>query len=839
MSISFKKLVLSAGAGGMSLGKQPGDLPTPSLSPTPLPNNSPTPTPSLSATPLPSNSLSPTPSLSATPLPNNSPTPTPTPLPTSAPAMAGQLWAWGENSAGHLGDDTTIHKSSPVQTIAGGTDWISVSGGNQYTAAIKNDGTLWMWGSNQDYGMPVGQLGDNTGVNKSSPVQTITGGTNWSKVACGNFHAAAIKTDGTLWTWGRNYSGQVGDDTDVNKPSPVQTIAGGTNWSQVACGQQHTAAIKTDGTLWTWGDNYPAGGLGDNTNVDKSSPVQTIAGGTNWSQVSAGLNFVAAIKTDGTLWLWGQNYGGSLGDNTNVRKSSPVQTIAGGTNWSKVSCGNEHIAAIKTDGTLWLWGNNYGGRLGDDTSVNKSSPVQTITGGTDWSQVACGIENTAAIKTDGTLWTWGKNDRGTIGDDTNVKRSSPVQTIAGGTNWTFVTSNKSYYGSIYAIYSLGAPAPTTTPTPTATSAPAMGGQLWVWGNNYVGKLGDNTTTHKSSPIQTIAGGTNWTSISGGYGHTAAIKADGTLWMWGENTYYGGSNGGQLGDNTTIRKSSPIQTISEGTNWSSVACGSMHTAAVKNDGTLWVWGVNFDRQLGDNTSTSKSSPIQTIAGGSDWSFVACGNYHTAAIKTDGTLWLWGGNGGGRLGDNTTITKSSPVQTLTGGTDWSKIACGAYHTAAIKTDGTLWTWGSNYDGRLGDNTTVRKSSPVQTIAGGTDWSKVASAGSHTAAIKTDGTLWLWGYNYHGQLGDDTRTNRSSPIQTIAGGTNWSSVACGGAHTAAIKTDGTIWVWGKNDHGAMGDDTTVKKSSPVQTIAGGTNWTFVACDKYFNGTTYALYA
>lgn len=374
---------------------------------------------------------------------------------------------------------------------------------------------------------------------------------------------------------------------------------------------------------------------------------------------------------------------------------------------------------------------------------------------------------------------------------------------------------------------------TTTPAPAATA-----GQLWVWGNNYYGKLGDGTTANKSSPLQTISGGSNWISVSSGYGHTAAIKSDGTLWTWGDNTYYGSSSGGQLGDNTSVRKSSPVQTIAGGTNWSYVSCGSHFTAAIKTDGTLWSWGNNGDAQLGDNTNIAKSSPVQTAAGGTDWGFVFCGNYHTAAIKKDGTLWLWGNNSGGRLGDNTTVRKSSPVQTITGGSNWSKVSCGAYHTAAIKTDGTLWLWGSNYDGRIGDNTTINKSSPVQTIAGGANWSKVACGGSHTAAIKTDGTLWMWGYNTSGQLGDNTTANRSSPIQTVVGGANWSKFACGSAHTAITKTDGTLWIWGKNINGALGDSTVIDKSSPVQ-MGVQTSWISVYSDKYFRGSTYGLYS
>jgi alpha-tubulin suppressor-like RCC1 family protein len=350
----------------------------------------------------------------------------------------------------------------------------------------------------------------------------------------------------------------------------------------------------------------------------------------------------------------------------------------------------------------------------------------------------------------------------------------------------------------------------------------MAGQLWGWGSNYFAQLGDNTTVRKSSPIQTIAGGTNWSSVSCGYAHTAAIKTDGTLWAWGSNSY---NATGELGDNTTIDKSSPVQTIAGGTNWSSVACGYRYTAAIKTDGTLWTWGYNLYGALGDNTTVRKSSPIQTIAGGTNWNFVACGNYHTAAIKTDGTLWLWGSGTSGQLGDATIVSKSSPVQTVTGGTNWSQVEGGFIHVAAIKTDGTLWTWGNNNFGQLGDNTTTSRSSPIQTIAGGTNWESVYCGKFFTAAIKTDGTLWTWGSNSYGQLGDNTSVIKSSPVQTIAGGTNWSSVACGNDHTAAIKTDGTLWTWGYNYFGQLGDNTVTHRSSPIQTIAGGNRWSLSA--------------
>jgi alpha-tubulin suppressor-like RCC1 family protein len=337
--------------------------------------------------------------------------------------------------------------------------------------------------------------------------------------------------------------------------------------------------------------------------------------------------------------------------------------------------------------------------------------------------------------------------------------------------------------------------------------------LWLWGRNNAGQLGNNDTTNRSSPIQTISGGTNWKQVSAG-SHTAAIKTDGTLWLWGNN------NNGQLGINDRTNRSSPIQTVSGGTNWKQVSCGYSYTAAIKTDGTLWNWGENNFGQLGTNNITDRSSPVQTVSGGTNWKQVSCGNFHTAAIKTDGTLWNWGRNSYGQLGDNSITNRSSPVQTIAGGTNWKQVSAGGYNTAAIKTDGTLWLWGRNNNGQLGDNSITDRSSPVQTIAGGTNWKQV-SAGTHTAAIKTDGTLWNWGRNSYGQLGINDRTHRSSPVQTIAGGTNWKQVACGGSHTAAIKTDGTLWNWGENEFAQLGDNTTTHRSSPVQTVAGGTNW------------------
>jgi len=345
-------------------------------------------------------------------------------------------------------------------------------------------------------------------------------------------------------------------------------------------------------------------------------------------------------------------------------------------------------------------------------------------------------------------------------------------------------------------------------------------ELWIWGNNDYGGLGDNTVISRSTPVTTSAGGANWKQVAGGGNHTAAIKTDGTLWTWGRN-----DDGGQLGDNTTTTRSTPVQVFGSANNWKQVSCGYFITAAIKTDGTLWTWGANSSGQLGDNTIVNRSTPVQTSLGGTNWKQVACGGFYTAAIKTDGTLWTWGNNSYGQLGVNDTTQRNTPVQTSLGGTNWKQVAC-SNHTAAIKTDGTLWTWGRNNNGQLGVNDTNNRTTPVTTFAGGTNWKQVAGGRLHTAAIKTDGTLWTWGSNSSGELGVNDTNRRCTPVTTFAGGTNWKQVACGNInYTAAIKTDGTLWTWGFNGNGRLGDNTIINRSIPVTTFAGGTNWKQVA--------------
>ena len=347
------------------------------------------------------------------------------------------LWTWGaSNSGGRLGNATTTDRSTPITTFAGGTDWKQISTFAWHSAAVKTDGTLWVWGRGN-----LGQMGNSQTTNRSTPVTTFAGGTNWRQVDVGNESSGAIKTDGTLWMWGTNTRGQLGNNATANASTPVTTFSGGTNWKQVSCGSGVIAAIKTDGTLWMWG-GADVGQLGNGL-VSAiswvSTPITTFAGGNTWKQVSCGAgNAISAIKTDGTLWMWGRNSLGGLGTNDLTNRSTPVTTFAGGTNWKQSSGGYRTCVAIKTDGTLWTWGLNANGELGNNTTLNRVTPVTTFAGGTNWKQVGGGYSCSFGIKTDGTLWSWGYGASAGLND--TINRLTPVTTVLGGT-WKQVTNS--------------------------------------------------------------------------------------------------------------------------------------------------------------------------------------------------------------------------------------------------------------------------------------------------------------------------------------------------------------------------------------------------------------
>jgi alpha-tubulin suppressor-like RCC1 family protein len=351
--------------------------------------------------------------------------------------LVSSIYSWGNGADGRLGDNSTVNKSSPVSVVGGFTDWCQISSGFAHSVAVRQNGTVWAWGCNN-----CGQLGDNSTVSKSSPVSVVGGFTDWCQIAGGYKQSLAIRQNGSAWGWGCNGTGQLGDNTTVTKSSPVSVVGGFTNWCQISS-VQHTLGVRTNGTLWAWGPDGN-GALGINAAGNFSSPVSVVGGFTDWCQASAGgeaadnAGFSFAVRQNGTLWAWGAAGSGNLGNNCNINISSPVSVVGGFTDWCQVSASiyfPSFGVAVRQNGTAWAWGCNNNGQLGTDNTTNRSSPVSVVGGFTDWCQISAGRHHSLAVRQNGTAWAWGYAGTGNLGNNCNTNRSSPVSVVGGFTDW--------------------------------------------------------------------------------------------------------------------------------------------------------------------------------------------------------------------------------------------------------------------------------------------------------------------------------------------------------------------------------------------------------------------
>ena len=346
--------------------------------------------------------------------------------------------------------------------------------------------------------------------------------------------------------------------------------------------------------------------------------------------------------------------------------------------------------------------------------------------------ISAGGDHSLALKTDGTVWAWGYNSEGQLGDGTRNNKFTPVQ--VGSLNDVIAVSG----GALYSL------------------ALKSDGTAWAWGDNGYGQLGvDTMTVVSTTPVQ-VSSLNNVIAISAGAIHSLALKNDGTVWAWGHNGSYG-----LLGDGTTTSSYIPVQ-VSSLNDVIAIAAGDLHSLALKNDGTAWAWGHNGYGQLGVGTMTVVSrTPVQ-VSSLNDVFAISGGCHHSMALKKDGTAWAWGLNDYGQLGIGTTANSYIPAQ-ISSLSGVSAITGGHRHSLALKNDDTVWAWGINQWGQLGDGTTTNSSIPIQ-ISSLSGVSAIAQGWDHSLALRTDGTVWAWGYNPVGQLGDGTMTNRYTPIQTL---------------------------------------------------------------------------
>ena len=342
--------------------------------------------------------------------------------------------------------------------------------------------------------------------------------------------------------------------------------------------------------------------------------------------------------------------------------------------------------------------------------------------------------------------------------------------------------------------------------------------VWSWGHGGQGRLGTGNQNRRFVPSE-LVGLTNVTEISAGGGHGVARRSDGTARSWGYNEV------GQVGDGSTTDRNSPVQ-VSSLTGVIAVAAGNSHTVALRTDGTVRGWGTNDDG-VGDGTTLGRVAPV-AVLGLTNITSIAAGAGHSLARRTDGTVRAWGSNFLGQLGDGSLVRRLAPVPVPTLA-NITTVSAGAFHSFALRGDGTVWAWGANEYGQLGDGTTTQQRMVPVRVLGLDGVTAIAGGSFHGLALRNNGTVWAWGDNNYGQLGDGTTTPRASPTQ-VSGLSNIVAIAAGASHSLALDASGTLWAWGDNAFGQLGDGSNVQRRTPVH-VLGITNATRIAAGGFFS--------
>jgi len=710
-----------------------------------------------------------------------------------------------------------------------------VASGGEHTVALKSDGTVLAFG-----GDSYGQLGRERIVQSTTAVQA-RGLTDVRAISAGEAFVVILRTDGTVWAWGRNTFGQLGDGSQTRSSVPFQ-IRGLNGIKKVATGVNHVLLLKDDGTVLALGSNG-SGQLGGGSTESKLVPIQ-VKGLTDVIDIAAGLEYSVALRSDRTVWAWGNNASGQLGAVAQETCDGdpcslvPVQ-VPGLIDIAAIDAGWGHTLALDGAGKVWAWGVNGKGQLGDGTTISRSAPVE-IAGLAGIKAISAGLNHTLAITSGGSVLAWGANGSGQLGDGTATDRLSPVP-LQGLTGVKGVSAGAGH-----------------------SVARLFDGTLKAWGYNGFGQLGDGTTVSRRVPVsmQGLAG--KATDVIASAGNTVALRDDQTVWGWGSD------GDGQLGASPVSSYTVP-GSVPGLTGIKMIAAGHTHLVALASDGTVWGSGVHYKADQGiSDASDATVSIVRRIAGLSDVTAIAAGDSHTVALKSDGTVWTWGWNGYGQLGDGTTNDSVEPIQ-VPGLPAIAAIAAGWYHNVAVGTDGSVWAWGDNSKYQLGVistqicGTTLRftgcaktprrvlnlspgsvtalaagadhtlalsggkvwawgnnlagqlgnggnvSSRDTQQVSGLSDVIAIAADNRYSLALKGDGTVWAWGANFAGQLGTGTSQSSNVPVQ-VQHLSKVISITAGDGHAMAVREDGTVWGWGWNESGNLGDGTYSPRRTPV---------------------------
>ncbi|WP_442950471.1 OmpL47-type beta-barrel domain-containing protein [Paenibacillus sp. FSL H7-0357] len=770
----------------------------------------------------------------------------------------GTVWAWGQNTQGQLGNGSLLKSSTAVQ-VTGLEDVVAVSAAGDTTLALKADGTVWSWGSNSN-----GQLGNGSTMFSAVPVQ-VTGLSGVIAIASSDKHSLALKSDGTVWGWGVNSNYQLGDGTNTQRLTPVKAIDL-SGITAIAAGSGNSLALKNDGSVWA------------SRMVQNNKYVfAQLTSLSRVKQIAVGTDHWMALGEDGAVWTWGTNTYGQLGNGTTVLTNQPakITTISGVV---QLKAGDQYSLAVKSDGSVWAWGSNKG-RLGEGSNYGQILTPIRVTGLSGIKEVSAGVTHSLAKGDDGSVWAWGSNTYGQLGDGSLTARLTPVlvqtngapqvvlttpsgsqevPTVVGITTpsigWTQNDSEGTTFTGFQVqildeagevVLDSGTVAQNTTSNTaswTVTEALPVGQKLQV--RVKVSDEGAGSEWSAAGWMQVSGEGQAGSSIVAGGTHSVQLKSDGTVWAWGQNTQ------GQLGNGSLLNSSTAVQ-VTGLEDVVAVSAAGETTLALKADGTVWSWGSNSRGQLGNGSTTSSAIPVQVKELSGVIAISNSESEYSLALKGDGTVWGWGSNSSYQLGDGTNTQRLTPVKAvgLSGitaieangtsmalkndGTVWKvvnsafakvdnlsgvkQIAAGRFHQLALKKDGTLWAWGANSVGELGNGTATGGTTGVSQVPGMNGVIGIAGGAYYSLAVKSDGSVWAWGYNNLGQLGDGTQTNRWAPIR-VTGLSGIKEVSAGVTHSLAKGDDGSVWSWGSNTYGQLGDGSLTARLTPVLVQTNG---------------------
>lgn len=636
---------------------------------------------------------------------------------TCALDVAGGASCWGANASGQLGDGTTTNKSSPNAVVsppeASDVAWSMVDAGTSHACGVRVDGTLACWGSNLR-----GQIGNGDNVDQRSPVNVVVAGKSWSTVSAGSEFSCAVSVDHELYCWGLNTSRQLGNGLSTNSNLPVQESTAAVDWVSVSTGSAFACGIKLDGSRWCWGTNS-LGQQGDGTTTAVMNPT-LIPSDAAWKRIVSGELTACGVHEDNSVSCWGDGTMGQTGQpGAETLSLSPV-ALAGGP-YLDIEMGQRFACAVAQDHNILCWGAASRAATGLGYTSDRSAPAR-VGDAEDWQLVDVQLDHGCAIRRDGELDCWGRNPSGQLGSGTLISSIAP-QPVDGGHAYTRVATGRSH---------------------TCALASDAGTMVYCWGTDGNGELGTGAVTENASTPTAIAGVTGtFVDVTAGFNHSCALLTNGQLYCWGRNA------NGQLGDGTTTTRQIPVRVDAAGpADFVAVSANGNFTCAIRATDKLYCWGVNDFDQLGlDSPATSVLVPTLVSVGAV--AKIAAGATHACATLATGALRCWGRNASGELGLGMSGDPHPTPEAVGASLDWMLPATGqGLHTCGIRATGELWCWGSGSSGQLGMGSLASFNVPTLVPSVET-WSQV-SLGSDSSCGIRGGKLFCWGSDLNGTLG-----------------------------------------------------------------------------------------